>query len=158
MLMMGLNLQGWITVLAGLLLALITLFTGYDHVDIPGFTSIRLNQQVGVLILLASLATLLGDAQLASRRRVRDQGDRAREAAAAAEERNRADAERRKAAQDRARAEDAAAEERERAGSRARRQDRCALAQLDYQLSPNATTRARLADLIALLREYGELA
>ena len=164
MLMLGLDLQGWITVLAGVLLALITLFTGYDHVDIPGITSIRLNQQVGILVILASLATLLGEAQLASRRRVRDQGDRvqaardrAREVAAAAEERERAEAERRDAARDRARAQDAAAEERERAGSRARRQDRCALAQLDYQLAPGPTTRARLADLIALLREYGEL-
>ena len=140
MVMLGLDLQGWITVLAGILLALITLFTGYDHVDIPGFRSIRLNQQIGVLVLLASLATLLGDAQLASRRRVRDQGDRVQ------------------AARDRARAEDAAAEERERAGRRAQRQDRCALAQLEFQLSPGPTTRRRLADLIALLREYGELA
>ena len=75
MLLLGLDLQGWITVLAGVLLALITLFTGYDHVDLPGITSIRLNQQVGILVLLASLATLLGDAQLASRRRIRDQRD-----------------------------------------------------------------------------------
>jgi hypothetical protein len=44
MLMLGLDLHGWITFLAGVLLALIPLFTGYDHVDIPGITSIRLNQ------------------------------------------------------------------------------------------------------------------
>ena len=89
---------------------------------------------------LSSLATLVVEAQLASRRRDRDQIDRAREADAAARER------------------DLAAEERERAARRAQRQDRCTLAQLEFQFSPNGTTRRRLSDLIALLREYGELA
>lgn len=37
MVVLGLDLPGWITVVAGLLLALITLFTGYDHVELPGF-------------------------------------------------------------------------------------------------------------------------
>ena len=37
---LGLDLQGWLTVLAGLLLALITLFSAYDHVDLPGFGAI----------------------------------------------------------------------------------------------------------------------
>jgi hypothetical protein len=32
------------------------------------------------------------------------------------------------------------------------------MAQLEFQFSPNGTTRRRLSDLIALLREYGELA
>ena len=45
--MIGLDQQGWITIIAGLLLALITLFTSYSHVDIPGFGAIGLNQQVG---------------------------------------------------------------------------------------------------------------
>jgi hypothetical protein len=47
------DLQGWLTVAAGLLLALITLFTSYDHVDIPGSGTIPLDQQIGVLLLLA---------------------------------------------------------------------------------------------------------
>jgi len=136
----GFDLQGLITVVAGVLLALITLFTGYDHVDFFGRVTVRINQQIGVFILLASLATLVVEAQLASRRRNRDQIDRAREADAAARER------------------DLAAEERERAARRAQRQDRCTLAQLEFQFSPNDTTRRRLSDLIALLREYGELA
>jgi hypothetical protein len=63
-----------------------------------------------------------------------------------------------RAAQDAARAADEAAEERERATRRARRQDRCALAQFEFQLNSNAATRQRLADLISLLREYGEFA
>ena len=33
-----------------------------------------------------------------------------------------------------------------------------ALAQFEVQLDPNATARRRLADLIALLRDYGEAA
>lgn len=158
------DLQGWLSLLAGLLLALITLFTAYDHVDIPGFGRIHLNQQVGVSFLVASLATLVVDAQLASRRRLRDQRDRARTEAATAAERRRAARDRIRAAQDRARTENAAArerdraaEDRERASSRARIQNRCALAQLEFQLNPDNTTRQRLADLIALLRDYGVL-
>ena len=143
----GFDLQGWITVVAGVLLALITLFTGYDHVDLFGRVTVRINQQIGVFILLASLATLVVEAQLASRRRNRDSVDRAREADAAARERDLAGRERNRAA-----------EERERAARRAQRQDRCTLAQLEFQFSPNDTTRRRLSDLIALLREYGELA
>ena len=143
----GFDLQGWITVVAGVLLALITLFTGYDHVDLFGRVTVRINQQIGVFILLASLATLVVEAQLASRRRNRDSVDRAREADATARERDLAGRERNRAAQ-----------ERERAARRAQRQDRCTLAQLEFQFSPNDTTRRRLSDLIALLREYGELA
>ncbi len=137
---LGFDLQGWITVVAGVLLALITLFTGYDHVDLFGRVTVRIYQQIGVFILLASLATLVVEAQLASRRRVRDQSDRARAADATARER------------------DLASQERERGARRAQRQDRCTLAQLEFQFSPNGTTRRRLSDLIALLREYAELA
>jgi hypothetical protein len=138
--LLGFDWQGWITVVAGVLVALIALFTGYDHVDLFGRVSLRIDQQIGVFILLASLAMLVIEAQLASRRRTGDSVDRSREADAAARER------------------DLAAEERERAARRAQRQDRCTLAQLEFQFSPNDTTRRRLSDLIALLREYGELA
>jgi hypothetical protein len=79
----GLDLQGWITVIAGLLIALITLFTSYAHVDLPGLGAIPIDQQIGVPLLLASLATLVGVAagfceavaQLATRRRSRDQSE-----------------------------------------------------------------------------------
>ena len=138
--MLFLDRQGWITVVAGLLLALITLFTSYDHVDLPALGTISIDQQIGVPLLLASLAALAFEAELASRRRSRDQSDRAREADLAAEERDRA------------------TEERERALRRAQRQDRCTLEQLRYQLDPSAANARRLADLIALLQEYGDLA
>jgi hypothetical protein len=124
--LLGFDLQGWIAVIGGTLLALITLFTGYDHVDLFGRVTVRINQQIGISVLFASLATLVVEAQLASRRRNRERyfADRERNLAAC----------------------------------RAQRQDRCTLAQLEFQFSPNDTTRRRLSDLIALLREYGELA
>jgi hypothetical protein len=43
--------------------------------------------------------------------------------------------------------------ERERTARRAQRQDRCVVAQFDFQLNPGEATRRRLADLMALLRE-----
>ena len=132
--------QGWITLLAALLLALITLFTSYDHVDLPGrLPPLPVPQQAGLPCLLAALATAAGDSQLASNDRQEGRAIRDRTEAAAAEERERAAG--------RARQADV----------RARRQDRCALAQLEFQLNPDDTTRRRLADLIALLREYGEM-
>jgi hypothetical protein len=62
------ELHGWITLLAGAMLALITLFISYGHVEIPGVEPIPLNQQVGVLLILASLEMLGGDVELATRR------------------------------------------------------------------------------------------
>jgi len=150
----GFDLQGLITVIGGVLLALITLFTGYDHVDLFGRATIRINQQIGISVLFASLATLVVEAQLASRRRDRDQSDRSREADARA--RAEIDRAREAGAADRERY--FADRERNLAARRAQRQDRCTLAQLEFQFSPNDTTRRRLSDLIALLREYGELA
>ncbi len=94
----GFDRQGWITLIAGVLLALITLFAGYDHVNVFWGPTLRLNQQVGISLLLASLAPLALEAQLASRRRSRDQIDRAEAADAAARERDRAAEERERAA------------------------------------------------------------
>jgi hypothetical protein len=130
--------QGWIQALAGIVIALIALLASYDHIALPAGATLQLPQQWGVWFIVASMALVLVDAQLAT-------GSRLRAADEAAEERIRADRERNRAAV-----------ERERAARRARRQDRCALAQFDFQLNPNAATRQRLADLISLLREYGE--
>ncbi len=69
------DLQGWLTVAVGVLLALITLFSSYNHVNIPGIGNVGLNQQVGVLLLAALVPALLGDAELATRRRLRAEGD-----------------------------------------------------------------------------------
>ncbi len=43
--------------LAAVLLALITLFTGYGHVDLLGAASFDLPQEAGVLCITAALAT-----------------------------------------------------------------------------------------------------
>ena len=131
------DLQGSITLLAGALIALITLFTSYDHVDIPGVGSIQLNQQAGVLLIIASLATLAGDVELATRRRLRAERDRIR-----------SERDRFREAQDRARAEDEAAR-------RARLQARCTLVQLQHQLEPTPEHTQQLRGLIGFLLEYG---
>jgi hypothetical protein len=95
---LGFDLQGAITLIAGALLALITLFTAYDHVDFFWGPTLQLNKQIGVFVLAASLATLALEAQLASRRRSRDQIDRSEAEDAAARERDRAAEERERAA------------------------------------------------------------
>jgi hypothetical protein len=51
--------QGWITVFAALLLALITLFTNYTHVDILGAASFDIPQQAGRPCIAAAVATAL---------------------------------------------------------------------------------------------------
>lgn len=54
-----LDTQAWTAVIAGLLFALITLFSSYRHVTIPGYGTITIDQQIGLYVLLASLATLV---------------------------------------------------------------------------------------------------
>jgi len=56
--------QGWLTAVAAVLLALITLFIGYSHVDLLGAASIDLPQQAGIPCIDAALATALAEAQL----------------------------------------------------------------------------------------------
>ncbi|WP_254996457.1 hypothetical protein [Cyanobium sp. Aljojuca 7D2] len=134
------DIQGWITLILGGLLALITLFSSYSHVHIPFIGAVALNQQVGVLLLVALVPPLLGDAELATRCRLRAERDRVREA------------------EDRARASDEAAEERERAARRAQRQAQCNLIQLRHQLDPSERNARRVRDVISLLEEYGGFA
>ena len=123
------DIQGWITLIIGGLLALITLFSSYSHASIPFIGTVEFNQQIGVLLLFALVPTLVGDVELATRRRLRAERDRVREA------------------QDRARAEDEAAR-------RARLQARCTLVQLQHQLDPTPEHTRQLRGLIAFLIEY----
>jgi hypothetical protein len=53
--------SGLAPLLAGSLLVLITFFTSYSHVDIPAHASIAVNQQIGIPLLLAALAALVGE-------------------------------------------------------------------------------------------------
>ena len=87
---LGFDCQGWITVFAGLLLALITLLTSYDHVDILGAASFDLPQQAGIPCIAAAVATAIAEAQLASNDRRRRGVLRDRAEAATARERERA--------------------------------------------------------------------
>ena len=127
------DIQGWITLVIGGLLALITLFSFYSHASIPFIGTVALDQQIGVLLLFALVPTLVGGVELATRRRLRAERDRVRKA------------------QDRARAEDEAAR-------RARLQARCTLVQLQHQLQhqldPTPEHTRQLRGLIAFLLEY----
>jgi len=87
---LGFDRQGWITVFAGLLLALITLLTSYDHVDILGAASFDLPQQAGIPCIAAAVATAVAEAQLASNDRRRRGALLDRAEAATAQERERA--------------------------------------------------------------------
>jgi hypothetical protein len=131
--LIGFDRQGWVTVLAAVLFALITLFTGYSHVELLGPASFDLPQQAGVPCIAAALATAVAEAQLAS-------NDRYKRAAI------------------RDRAEAAADEERERAAIRAQRQAQCNLVQLRHQLEPSESNAQRVRDVISLLKEYGGFA
>ena len=56
---LGFDRQGWITVFAALLLALITLLSSYNHVDFLGAASIDLPQQAGIPCIAAAVATAI---------------------------------------------------------------------------------------------------
>jgi hypothetical protein len=57
--LLGFDRQGWITVFAALLLALITLFTNYAYVDLLGAASVDLPQQAGIPCIAAAVATAI---------------------------------------------------------------------------------------------------
>ncbi|MCX5955015.1 MAG: hypothetical protein NTW51_01075 [Cyanobacteria bacterium] len=80
--------SGLAALLAGSLVVLITFFTSYSHVDIPAHASIAVDQQIGIPLLLAALAALVGEVKLASNARCADQRDRIEARIRAAEERN----------------------------------------------------------------------
>ena len=117
--------MGWSSLAAGLLVALITFFTSYSHVDLFGFLHFTVNQQIGIPLLLAAMAALVGEVKLASNNRRSDQRAREREARAREREANEADRERHRAAEER----EQAARSREQTSRRDRIQARCLVAQ-----------------------------
>ena len=163
----NLDRQGWTQAIGGLVIALIALYSSYDHISLPAF-QIRINQQWGVWFIAASLAFVFIDAQLAT-------GSRSRAAHDAAEERDRAnqeryrtdleryrtDLERNRANQERNRANQEryqAAEARERQAEGTERQGQgiallrgAALLSARYQLDPTELNRSRLSAYLALL-------
>ncbi len=121
----GLDRLGLIQVIGGLFLGLIALFSSYDHINIAG-RNLPLQQQWGILFIAASVATIVVDAELATRARDRaaDQG---------------------------ARDQDRAAESRERQVESLKRLHSAAVLSARVQLDPSASNRARLRAFLALI-------
>ncbi|MFN7819259.1 MAG: hypothetical protein ACK5Q7_06665 [Cyanobacteriota bacterium] len=67
---------GVLQAIAGLILGLIALFSSYDHIAIAG-RPIPITQQWGIPLIAASVATVVVDAQLATRSRLRAAQDAA---------------------------------------------------------------------------------
>jgi type IV secretory pathway VirB10-like protein len=159
---LDLDRQGLLEAAAGTVIALIALFSSYDHITAIGRT-IPLQQQWGVWLIAASLALVLVDAQLATRSRLREAHQRAEERDRADQERNRADQERSRADQERSRADqerNRADQERKRAAERAERQrqgiarlHRCALLGGRFQLDPSPANTNRYRAVLALMAE-----
>ncbi|MCT0219671.1 DUF1800 domain-containing protein [Synechococcus sp. CS-1329] len=139
---------GSASLVGGCLVVLITFFTSYSHVDLLGI-HFSVNQQIGIPVLLAAVAALVGEVKLASNDRCADQGAREREARA----REREARAREREANEAARERDRAARERERAARRSRIQARCLVAQCRFLLSDTALNRFQLSEALAVLME-----
>ena len=133
---------GWASLAAGLLVALITFFTSYSHVNVFGILQFKVDQQIGIPLLLTAMAALVGEVKLASNNRIADQSAREREARAREREANAADRERYRAAA-----------EREQTARRYRIQVRCLVAQCRFLLAGTSRNRIQLNEALALLIE-----
>ena len=134
--------MGWASLAAGLLVVLITFFTSYSHVHLIGFLHFKVDQQIGIPLLLAAMAALVGEVKLASNHRCADQSTREREARAREREANEADRERYRTA-----------EAREQTARRYRIQARCLVAQCRFLLAGTPRNRLQLNEALALLME-----
>jgi hypothetical protein len=130
-----LDTTGWASLAAGLLVALITFFTSYSHVSLFGILQFKVDQQIGIPLLLTAMAALVGEGKLASNNRRTDQNARERETNAADRERYRA------------------AAEREQTARRYRIQARCLVAQCRFLLASTPRNRIQLNEALALLME-----
>jgi hypothetical protein len=137
----GLDRLGVTQAIGGLALGLIALFTSYDHITVAG-TSIQLQQQWGIVCIAASVATVVVDAQLASRSRLRESHERKVDRDRTDQERHRADQERNRAA-----------EAREQTAVRAQLQARYLVAQSRFLLLDTPRNRRQLSEAVALLME-----
>ena len=128
--------SGLAALLAGSLVVLISFFSSYSHVDIPAHASIAVNQQIGIPLLLAALAALVGldevfsegVVSLASNNLCPDQRDRIE-------------------------ARIRAAQARECTARRAQIQARLAVAQCRFLLADSTRNRLQLSETLALLLE-----
>ena len=141
--------MGWASLAAGLLVALITFFTSCSLVDFFEFFHFTVNQQIGSPLLLAAMAALFGDVQLASNNRRADQRVREREARAREREARAREREANEADRERYRA----AAEREQTARRDRIQARCLVAQCRFLLADTTRNRLQWNEALALLME-----
>jgi hypothetical protein len=128
-------------VLGGLVLSLIALFSSYDHITLAGHT-LQLQQQWGIPFIIASVATVFVDAQLATGSRLRATHDALRAAQDAARAENEA-----------ARERDRSAQARERLRESFKRLDQAALLSGRFQLDPTPTNRARFQFFLTLMAD-----
>ena len=131
---------GWASLTAGFLVVLITFFTSYSHVDLFGFLRFKINQRIGIPLLLAAMAALVGEVKLASNSRRADQSAREQEARERKREANEAD------------------RERYRTSRRARIQARFLVAQCRFLLADTTRNRLQLNEALALVLEDLRLA
>ena len=150
---LGLDREGLLEVAGGSVIALIALFSSYDHITIAGHR-VALQQQWGVWLIAASLALVVVDAELATRSRSREKARLDRE-----EYRfNREEYRHQRAEHSRQREALEADRERHRAAERAERQrqaaaltNRCALLSGRLQLDPSSANRDRFRAFLALM-------
>ena len=128
---LGFDGQGGLQLIGGLVIGLIALYSSYDHVNFFS-SSIHLNQQWGVWLIVASLAVVVIDAQLASRSRLR-------------------------AAHEQAEARERQAEAAKRQGQGIALLRSAALLSARVQLDPSELNRSRLIAFLALLAEQALL-
>jgi hypothetical protein len=148
----GLDHLGAIQAGGGVILGLIALFSSYDHITAFG-RSIGLQQQWGIPLIFASVATIFIDSQLATRARDRDR-DRADQAALEAKrERSRAADEANRRENEANRERNRAAEARERQRKSFERLDQAALLSARVQLDPSTTNRDRLRAFLTLMAQ-----
>ena len=124
---LGLDGQGWLQIVGGSVIGLIALYSSYDHINVFG-RFVSLNQQRGVWFIIASLAVVFVDAQLASRSRLR-------------------------AANETAEARERQAEAAERQGQGIALLRGAALLGARVQLEPSELNRTRLNAFLSLLAE-----
>ena len=140
---------GWASLAAGLLVALITFFTSYSHVNLFGILQFKVDQQIGIPLLIAAMAALVGEVKLASNNRRADQSAREREARERAQEAGAREREANAADRERYRA----TAEREQTARRYRIQARCLVAQCRFLLTGTPRNRIQLNEALALLIE-----
>jgi hypothetical protein len=155
---LSLDRQGLLEATGGTVIALIALFSSYDHITLVEHT-IPLQQQWGVWFIAASLAVVFIDAELATRsrsrekarfdreehRRQREEDSREREAHEANRERNRA-------AKERIRAAEAAERQRQATACL----HACALLGGRFQLNPSPANATRYRAFLALMADVAD--